>query len=92
MRTRFAAPNLKFVITQTPKPLNNGRGRPFYIFDTDKNRPAVDVIEKIIANGLRHPLRRPTIQFPEARRRETETFQKSTYASGDAGIPGESQR
>jgi hypothetical protein len=63
-----------------------------FTFDTDENRPAEEVIEQIIVNGLRHPLRRPTIQFPEARYRRRETFRKSTYASGDAGIPGESQR
>ncbi len=92
MRTRFAARNLKFVINADAKTFKQRARTPVLHFDTDENRPAKDVIEQIIANGLRHPLRRPTIQFPEARRRETETFQKSTYASGDAGIPGESQR
>jgi hypothetical protein len=46
---------------------------------------------KIIVSDSHHPFCTPTKHILIMRRRETKTFPKSTYAFGDAGIPGKSQ-
>jgi hypothetical protein len=48
--------------------------------------------ENISVSDSHHPFGTPTKHILATRNRETKTFPKSTYASGDAGIPGESQK
>jgi hypothetical protein len=48
--------------------------------------------ENIIVSDSHRPFCTPTKHILATRNQETKTFPKSTYASGDAGIPGESQK
>jgi hypothetical protein len=48
--------------------------------------------EKINVSDLHHPFCTPTKHTLSTRNQQTKTFPKSTYATGDDGIPGESQK
>jgi hypothetical protein len=48
--------------------------------------------ENFNVSDLHHPFCTPTKHTLSTRNRQTKTFPKSTYATGDDGIPGESQK
>src|SRR5271156_5234312 len=70
--------------------LTSERRRPSSAAQIQRQRP--DSGENINVSDRHHPFCTPTKHTLSTRNRQTKTFPKSTYATGDDGIPGESQR